>query len=216
MTSNRVSAKTKILLADDHSIVLEGLVGLLSGRYDVVGAVSDGLAVVEEARAKCPDVIVLDISMPRLNGLEAARIVHSQMPQTKIIFLTMHADRYFIIEAFRTGASGYLLKQSAGEELFTAIDEVMSGRRYLSALATHDTLSYIFENMSETETRITPRQRDVLQLIAKGKQMKEIASILNISSRTAESHKYEMMRTLHISTNAELIRYAIRIGLVTI
>jgi DNA-binding NarL/FixJ family response regulator len=154
--------------------------------------------------------------MPLLNGLDASRIVLSQTPQTKIIFLTMHADRYFITEAFRAGAAGYVLKQSAGDELLAAIDEVIAGRRYLSPRVSDEALSFVLKDDLETEFRPTLRQREVLQLIAEGKQMKEIAAILDISRRTAESHKYGMMRTLNITSNAELIQYAIKIGLVTI
>jgi DNA-binding NarL/FixJ family response regulator len=196
--------------------VIEGLRSLFGETYELVGAVSDGRALIDAAKNTLPDVIVLDISMPLLNGLDAARVLRSEVPEAKIVFLTMHADRYFVKEAFRAGASGYLLKQAAGEELISAIEQVMKGRRYISPLITDDILSLVLDDSVGAEYRLRPRQREVLQLIAEGKQMKEIAAILKISRRTAESHKYEMMRALNITTNAELIQHAIRIGLVSV
>jgi len=211
--------KTRVLLADDHTIVAEGLRSLLEDEFEFVGAVSDGRALLEAARDLRPDVIVADISMPLLNGLDAARQLKRDGATAKIVFLTMHAEAQLAAEAFRAGASGYLLKSSAGEELITAIHEVIKGRAYVTPLITRDVLSFLMGAGRQPEQpadKLTPRQREVLQLIAEGRTMKEVASILNISARTVESHKYEMMEALGVQTNAELVQYAIKIGLVSI
>jgi DNA-binding NarL/FixJ family response regulator len=211
--------KTRVLLADDHTIVAEGLRSLLEDEFEFVGLVNDGRALVDAARKLKPDVIVADISMPLLNGLDAARQLKREGSTAKIIFLTMHAEAQLAAEAFRSGASGYLLKSSAGEELITAIHEVVKGRVYVSPLITRDVLGFLMDSARQPEQpvdKLTPRQREVLQLIAEGRTMKEVASILNISSRTVESHKYEMMEALGVQTNAELVQYAIRIGLVSV
>jgi DNA-binding NarL/FixJ family response regulator len=211
--------KTKVLLADDHTIVAEGLRSLLEDEFDLVGAVNDGRALLEAARNLNPEVIVADISMPLLNGLDAARQLRRDGVAAKIVFLTMHADVQLAAEAFRAGASGYLVKQSAAEELITAIHEVVKGRAYISPLITKDVLNFLMDAARGTErqaVRLTPRRREVLQLIAEGRTMKEVASILNISTRTVESHKYEMMEALGVQTNAELVQYAIKIGLVSV
>jgi DNA-binding NarL/FixJ family response regulator len=212
-------SKTRVLLADDHTIVAEGLRSLLEGEFEFVGTVGDGRALLEAAQKLKPDVIVADISMPLLNGLDAARQLKRDGVTAKIIFLTMHTEAQFAAEAFRAGASGYVLKSSAGEELITAIHEVIKGRAYVTPLITRDVLSFLMDAAQMTEQsafRLTPRQREVLQLIAEGRTMKEIASILNISVRTVESHKYEMMEALGVQTNAELVQYAIKIGLVSV
>jgi DNA-binding NarL/FixJ family response regulator len=212
-------SKTKVLLADDHTIVAEGLRSLLEDEFDLVGAVNDGRALLEAARNLNPEVIVADISMPLLNGLDAARQLRRDGVAAKIVFLTMHADVQLAAEAFRAGASGYLVKQSAAEELITAIHEVVKGRAYISPLITKDVLNFLMDAARGTErqaVRLTPRRREVLQLIAEGRTMKEVASILNISTRTVESHKYEMMEALGVQTNAELVQYAIKIGLVSV
>jgi DNA-binding NarL/FixJ family response regulator len=212
-------SKTRVLLADDHTIVAEGLRSLLEGEFEFVGTVGDGRALLDAAQKLKPDVIVADISMPLLNGLDAARQLKRDGVTAKIIFLTMHTEAQLAAEAFRAGASGYLLKSSAGEELITAIHEVIKGRAYVTPLITRDILSFLIGAAQATEQsaiKLTPRQREVLQLIAEGRTMKEIASILNISVRTVESHKYEMMEALGVQTNAELVQYAIKIGLVSV
>ncbi len=212
-------SKTKVLLADDHTIVAEGLRSLLEGEFEFVGAVGDGRALLDAAQRLNPDVIVADISMPMLNGLDAARQLKRNGATAKIVFLTMHAEAQLAAEAFRAGASGYLLKSSAGEELVTAIHEVVKGRAYVTPLITKDVLSFLMDSGRQPEepaVKLTPRQREVLQLVAEGRTMKEIASILNISVRTVESHKYEMMEALGLQTNAELVQYAIKIGLVSV
>jgi DNA-binding NarL/FixJ family response regulator len=212
-------SKTKVLLADDHTIVAEGLRSLLEGEFEFVGTVGDGRALLDAARNLKPDVIVADISMPLLNGLDAARQLKRDGVTAKIVFLTMHAEAHLAAEAFRAGASGYVLKSSAGEELIAAIHEVAKGRAYVTPLITKDVLSFLMgaaRQQRQPAVKLTPRQREVLQLIAEGRTMKEVASILDISVRTVESHKYEMMEALGVQTNAELVQYAIKIGLVSV
>jgi DNA-binding NarL/FixJ family response regulator len=211
-------AMTTVLLADDHAIVTEGLAGLLKPHFKLLGTVHDGRALVSATNQLRPDVVVTDISMPLLNGLEAVRQIKKQLPRTKIIVLTMHGEPEMAVEAFRAGASAYLLKISSGEELVRAIEEVSQGRAYLSPLITRDLLSIMIEARGGSTgkgSRITPRQREVLQLIAEGRTMKEVASILNISPRTAETHKYDMMEILGVKTTAALIQYALRERLVS-
>ena len=203
--------RPKVLLADDHTIVAEGLKSLLKDHYDLVGTVSDGGQLVEAARTLRPDVIVTDLSMPVLSGLDALRRLKAELLDAKVIFLTMHADARVATEAFRAGARGFLLKQGAGEELITAIEDVLNGRTYLTPRLTKD----VFTNLtasSRDKLALTPRQRDVLRLLADGKRMKEIASILGLSTRTVETHKYEMMHTLGLGSTAELVRYALKHG----
>jgi DNA-binding NarL/FixJ family response regulator len=211
-------AMTTVLLADDHAIVTEGLEGVLKPHFKLLGTVHDGRALVSATNQLRPDVVVTDISMPLLNGLEAVRQIKKQLPRTKIIVLTMHGEPEMAVEAFRAGASAYLLKISSGEELVRAIEEVSQGRAYLSPLITRDLLSIMIEARGGSTgkgSRITPRQREVLQLIAEGRTMKEVASILNISPRTAETHKYDMMEILGVKTTAALIQYALRERLVS-
>lgn len=209
--------RPSILLADDHAIVAEGLQSLLEKKFDLVGRVADGRALVEAAKRLMPTVIVADISMPGLNGLDAARILQKEGLRAKIIFLTMHADSNLVAEAFRAGASGYLLKQSAGEELVEAIEQIIAGRTYVTPLIANDLISFLVDpgRQAKPTAELTTRQREVLQLIAEGKTMKEVAATLGISTRTAETHKYEMMQALGVQTTAELIRHAVKINLVS-
>jgi DNA-binding NarL/FixJ family response regulator len=202
-----------VLLADDHKIVAQGLESLLKDSFTFVGTVSDGRALIEAAARFKPDVVVTDISMPLLNGLDAVRQFRSNGIEAKVVFLTMHADAALAAEAFRAGGSAFLLKQSAGDELVQAIREILQGRAYLTPLIAKDTITVLMEAQKE-ESKLTARQREVLQLIAEGKTMKEAAAILHISTRTAETHKYEMMQALGVKTSAELIKYAIRLHLV--
>ena len=206
--------RTRVLLADDHPIVVEGLVTLLKGHFELVGTVGNGNELIDSARKLRPDVIVADIAMPVLSGLEALRRLKAAKSEAKVIFLTMHADAELATEAFRAGASGYVLKQSAGEELIAAIQEVLQGKTYLTPLITKDVIATLTESMPKPAVKLTPRQREVLRLIAQGRRMKEIGAILELSTRTVESHKYEMMRGLGVESTAELVRYAIQIGLV--
>jgi len=202
-----------VLLADDHKIVAQGLESLLKDSFSFVGTVSDGRALLEAAARLRPDVVVTDISMPLLNGLDAVRQFRTNGIEAKVVFLTMHADAALAAEAFRAGGSAFLLKQSAGDELVQAIREILQGRAYLTPIIAKDTITVLMEAQKE-ESKLTPRQREILQLIAEGKTMKEAAGILNISTRTAETHKYEMMHVLGVKTTAELIKHAIRLHLV--
>jgi DNA-binding NarL/FixJ family response regulator len=206
--------RTRVLLADDHAIVAEGLATLLKGHFELVGTVGNGNELIDLARKLRPDVIVTDIAMPVLGGLEALRRLKAVKSEAKVIFLTMHADAQLATEAFRAGASGYVLKQSAGEELIAAIQEVLQGKTYLTSLMTKGVIATFTESMPQAAVKLTPRQREVLQLIAEGRRMKEIGAILELSTRTVETHKYEMMRALKVESTAELVRYAVQIGLV--
>lgn len=208
----------KVLLADDHTMVAQGLQLLLKDSFDLVGTVRDGRALLEAAARLKPDVIIADISMPLLNGLDAVRQLKSNGVEAKVIILTMHADPHLAADAFRAGASGFVLKESAGEELIQAIREILQGRAYLTPLIAKDMITVLTEAKSEggSEAKLTSRQREVLQLIAEGRTMKEVAGVLNISARTAETHKYEMMNVLGVRTTAELVQCAIRLRLVSI
>jgi DNA-binding NarL/FixJ family response regulator len=201
--------RATVLIADDHTIVLEGLVSLLKDGFDVVGAVGDGSRLVEEAARLRPDVIVTDISMPGASGLVALRRLKAARADVKVIVLTMHAEAELATEAMRAGASGYVVKQSAGEELVLAINEALRGRVYLTPAVTRDVIARMSEAEARPEANLTPRQREVLRLIVDGRRMKEIAAILKLSTRTVETHKYEMMETLGVQSTAELVRYAI-------
>ena len=203
-----------VLIADDHTIVMEGLVALLKDRFEVVGAVSEGSRLVDEAIRLRPDVIVTDISMPGASGMEALRRLKALRSDARIILLTIHASPALVTEAMHAGASGYLLKQSAGDELVSAINEVLQGRVYLTPELTQGVIAGMGAATSERPTQLTPRQRQVLMLIAEGRRMKEIAATLQISTRTVETHKYEMMQALGVQSTAELVRYAIRERLV--
>jgi DNA-binding NarL/FixJ family response regulator len=207
----------RVLLADDHAIVSQGLEALLKQRFELVGNVRDGRALVAAVDELSPDVVVTDISMPGLNGLDAIRQIRKSKPAVKLVVLTMHAEPNLVAEALKAGASGYLLKTSAVEELETAITEVLKGRTYVTSLIAKDVFTLLMDSGSGSgeSDRLTSRQREVLQLIAEGRTMKEVATILNISPRTAESHKYEMMNVLGCQTTADLIRYAIKMKLVS-
>lgn len=213
--------QTKVLLADDHAMFVEGLSALLRCSFDLVGVVHDGRALLKAVVDLRPEVVVADVSMPMLNGVDAVSQIKQIRPETKVVMLTMHDEPQLAVKAFRAGASGYVLKTSPGEELITAIEEVSKGRAYLTPLIAKDLISVLIEARTSgekdgREPRLTARQREVLQLIAEGRTMKEVASVLQISPRTAESHKYEMMDVLGVSTTAELVRHAIRMKLVSI
>ncbi len=211
--------KPRVLLADDHKIVLEGLKSLLGDEFELVGTVEDGRALVDQAVTLHPDVIVADISMPQLNGIEAARKIKQTDKNIKIVFLTMHPDATYAANAFEAGASGFVLKHSAPSELITAIHEAMKGRTYVTPLIAGDLIRTYQEGGSPGKDlfqKISPRQREILQLLAEGKSGKEIASILNISVRTVEFHKYKMMEALNIKTSAELVQYAVKHGIISV
>ncbi len=206
--------RPRVLLADDHTLLLEAFENLLEPDFTVVGAVSDGRALLAKAAELKPDVIVLDIAMPLLNGLDAARQLKKTMPAIKLIFLTMNEDPDLTAEAFRIGASGYLLKTSAASELTKAINEALCGRSYVTPLITQGMVESFIGRSDEERggPQLTPRQREVLQLLAEGYSMKEAAKILKVTSRTVAFHKYRMMEQLHLKTNADLIQFAIRKG----
>ena len=205
--------RVRLLLADDHTMFAQGMQSLLADEFELLGTVSNGEALLEAARSLRPEVIIVDISMPRLNGFDAVRRIRAEGNDAKVIFLTMHDDDALVSEAFRCGASGYVLKQAAGEELVTAIREVVQGNSYVTPLV--DTRVSEASRAPSHRATITPRQREVLRLISEGLTMKEIAAQLSISTRTAESHKYEMMEALGVETTAELIKYALRLGLIS-
>ena len=205
--------RATILIADDHTILAEGLVSMLKDQFDVVGTVADGNLLIEAAERLRPDVIIADINMPTTNGLEALTRLKKRGVASKFIILTMQSEADIAARAMRAGASGFLLKYSAGEELVGAIQEVLHGRVYLSPAVTRDVIDTLNHPAGGPRIELTPRQIDVLRLIVEGRRMKEIASILDLSTRTVETHKYEMMRTLGVQSTAELVRYALQNGL---
>jgi len=212
-------SRPRVLLADDHTVVLEGLRRLLEPECEIVGAVSDGRALLAAAERIQPDVIVADISMPLLNGIEAVRQIKKTALKVRVVFLTMHADVSYAAKAIEAGGSAFVLKCSAADELLTAMQEAMSGRRYLTPTLSSQVLrdqpsrGSSAEKPSET---LTIRQREVLQLVAEGKTLKEIAEILHVSPRTVEFHKYRIMELLGLRTTGELTRYAVKHGIVGI
>jgi DNA-binding NarL/FixJ family response regulator len=206
--------RATVLIADDHAIVTEGLARLLTDQFDVVGTVKDASTLLEAAARLRPDIIITDISMPGLSGIEALGRLKNEKIDSKVIVLTMHADAEVATEAMRAGASGFLVKLAAGEELVTAINEVLQGRIYLTPAVTRDVIARMSDVRKTPEVPLTPRQREVLMLITEGRRMKEIAAILQLSTRTVETHKYEMMQALGVQSTAELVRYAIQHGIV--
>jgi DNA-binding NarL/FixJ family response regulator len=213
------SPKIRLLIADDHPLIVEGVRRVLDAEFEVVGMVADGHALVESVQRLKPDLVLLDIVMPLLNGIEAARHIKRLVPSTRLIFITQHEDRSYIRAAFQAGASGYVLKQSAASELVTALSEVLAGRYFLSAALAKNVPEALFDpkrNPGDLFGRsLTPRQRQVLQLVAEGKSAKEIAGILKISHKTVEFHKGVIMDELGLRTIAELTRYAVANGIVT-
>lgn len=209
---------SSILLADDHPVVVEGLRRVLDHpEFEVVAVVNDGRALMRVAAELQPDVIITDISMPLLNGIDAAREIHRQNPKAKVIFLTMHSEAAFAMAALVAGASGYVLKSAAEEELIDAIHEVLNDRTYVSksmaASVEHARKIGPTDNPA-TADLLTHRQREVLQLLAEGRQVKEIASLLRLSPKTIEFHKYRIMNALDLRTLADLARYAQKRGIV--
>jgi DNA-binding NarL/FixJ family response regulator len=207
----------RVLLADDHTLLLEAFEKLLEHDYTVVGTVSDGRALISAAAELMPDVIMLDIAMPLLNGLDAARQLKKTMPKVKLIFLTMNEDPSVANEALRAGASGYLLKTSALSELSKAIHEALCGRLYVTPLIAQgmEQASRLQPADDRGIPQLTPRQREVLQLLAEGRSMKEAAKILSITPRTVAFHKYRMMEELNLKNNADLIQFALRQNIVS-
>ena len=206
--------RARVLLADDHTLFLDALAKLLEPEFEVVGTVNDGRALVSRVLELSPDVVVVDISMPLLNGLDAGQQVKALRPATRLVFLTQNQDPNLAAEAFRRKASGYVLKNSAATELITAIREAMKGHTYVSPLIAKRMISTLSDPMCQG-VELTPRQREVLQLLAEGKSMKQAASVLNVSIRTVEFHKQRIMEVLNLQTNADLVRYALRQGMIS-
>ncbi len=210
-------ARLRVLLADDHRMLTETLQLVLCRDFEIVGIVENGRELVEAAKRLKPDIIVADIFMSGLNGIEAARRIQNMTPAPKVIFLTMHEDATFATAAFRAGASGYVPKRAAAAEVTAAIQEVAQGRTYISPLVSRDVLKALKERRARPETlkpELTSRQREILQLLAEGKAPKEISAILNISTRTVEFHKYRIIQLTGARTIADLTRYAIAHGIV--
>ncbi|HSF23195.1 MAG TPA: response regulator transcription factor [Blastocatellia bacterium] len=204
--------QARIILADDHTLLLEAFKSLLEPEFEVVGTFADGLALVDAAPALSPDVIVLDIGMPTMNGLNAGERLRQLVPKAKLIYLTMNRDPELAAEAFRLGASGYLLKNSAASELVHAIREALMGRAYVTPLMTKGVVGPFIRKLMQREKphRLTLRQKEVLQLLAEGHSMKEVAYILGVTPRTVAFHKYTMMEQLELKSSAELIQFAIK------
>jgi len=196
-------------------MVAEGLGRLISEVADLVGRVADGRQLVDSARRLKPDIIISDVSMPVMSGLDALRQLKAEGSQARFIFLTVHTEAQLAAEAMRAGASGYLLKAAAGEELFEAIRAAMAGRIYLSPHITGDVLRIISSRANQGQSQLTSRQREVLQLVAQGKRMKEIAAELNISVRTVEGHKSQLLLALGVKSTADLVKFAVKHGLVS-
>jgi DNA-binding NarL/FixJ family response regulator len=208
--------RNTVLIADDHTIVKEGLVNLLKEHdFEVVGAVGDGQQLVDAARRLRPDVIVTDLSMPGLSGLDVLHQLKAEHIGSKVVVLTMHKDGERATQAFRAGASAFLLKESAGEELVNAIRQALQGHVYVTPAVTRAVMEGMATPERDPASELTARQREVLRLIVKGHRMKEIAAALDLSTRTVETHKYEMMQALGVHSTAELVRYAIEHRLIS-
>ncbi|HZM89808.1 MAG TPA: response regulator transcription factor [Blastocatellia bacterium] len=208
--------RARIVLADDHSLLLGAFKSFLEPEFEVVGTFLDGRTLVENAKVLSPDVIVIDIGMPLMNGLSAGQRLKQDLPATKLIYLTMNQDPDLAAEAFKLGASGYLLKSSAASELAHAIREALIGRSYVTPLITEGMVGSFVQNLKRKKPthKLTLRQKEVLQLLAEGRSMKEVAAVLNLTPRTVAFHKYTMMEQLKLKTGAELIQYAIRNSIV--
>lgn len=210
----------RLLLADDHALMLEGLTRLLAGEFEIVGTATDGRALVTEAERLRPDVVVLDIAMPELNGIEAARRVIKLLPSTRIVFVTQQLDPAYVHAAFTAGAKAYVAKQSATKELVEAIHRALRDHYYVTPLVGEKAaeLAEFDPHRNPSEffgSKLTPRQREVLQLVAEGKTTKEISAALNISPKTVEFHRNSLMDELGVRTTAELTRYAISRGIIS-
>jgi DNA-binding NarL/FixJ family response regulator len=203
---------SRILIADDHRLLAEACRALLEPEFQVVGIVTDGRSLLEAAKAMNPEVIILDIGMPHLNGLDAGEQIHHSMPRIALVYLTMSTEPYVAAEAFRRGASGYVLKQSASDELLIAVRKAVQGASYLSPMIARETVTFLLNQGKQQgqEERITMRQSEILQLLAEGKSMKEVAAELDLKPGTVAFHKYRMMENLGVKTNAGLLEYAIK------
>ena len=207
--------KRRILLADDHRMITDSLKNILEPTYEVIGSVEDGCMLVKEAARLLPDVIIVDISMPKLNGIEAVRKIKNEGNEAKVIFLTMHPDVTYATKAFDAGASGYVLKHSSHSELLQAVEKALLGKRFITKKIAKE-LENVTHSRRDPIRKLTARQREVLQLLAEGKSAKEVADILCISPRTVEFHKYRIMDELGMQSSVELVQYSIKQGLITI
>ncbi len=217
--------RPRILIADDHLLVAEGIQKLLETDAEVVGILADGRSLIRAVTDTHPDLIIVDISLPLLNGLDAARQIKQLDPKIKILMLTMHADQAFVVEAFRVGVAGYVLKQSLSNELVHAVQEVLKGNTYISPSVAQGLVEHMNRptqvqdgepGNKEFDRALSPRQREVLQLVAEGRSTKEIASILNVSTKTVEFHRTRIMKELGLKTRPELTKYAIANGIITV
>lgn len=204
--------RPRVLIADDHTLVAEACVKLLEPEFEVIGVFADGQALLAAVPDLKPDVIVLDVGMPLMNGLEAGKRIKKLVRGVRIVYLTMNTDKGIAAEAFRNGASGYLQKASAAAELVSAVREVLKGKLYISPLVTNDVEGFLIETRVSHmgQEKLTNRQREVLQLLAEGRSMKEVAYILKLTPRTVAFHKYKIMERLCIRSNADLVQYAIQ------
>jgi len=212
-------SRPRLLLADDHRMVAEGLKSLLSADFELLGVVEDGRTLIEAAKKLRPDVIVADITMPNLNGLEALEALKKDNPKVKVVFLTMHQELAYARRALEAGATGYVLKHSAPAELLTAVRAALDGKMYITPALAGEVIQAFQQGKGTGDNpvgKLTPRQREILQLLAEGRSAKEIASTLGISSRTVEFHKYQLMESLQLHSSAELIHFAIKQGIVAI
>lgn len=208
----------RVLLADDHTLLLDGIRLMIEPEFELVASVEDGHALLEAATRLKPDLILLDIAMPVLNGIDAAYELRKLLPSSKLIMVTMHADADYVTEAFRAGVSGYVLKRSAGSELLNAMREVLRGNQYVSPLVTRDALDLLIRSSKRVGrfrgSSLTPRRRQILQLVAEGRNRKEIAAILGLSVKTVEFHKSVIARELNLRTHSDYTRYAIEHGII--
>ncbi|MFZ5876611.1 MAG: response regulator [Nitrospirota bacterium] len=208
--------KPRVILADDHRMVTEGLRSIIETAFDLVDIVEDGQALLEAVQRQRPDLVVLDVSMPALNGIDAAEQLRKDNPNLKIVFLTMHRDVLYVRRAFENGASAYVLKHSAPAELILAMREALQGRTYVTRELVADAAEIMNSRVDGRRTSsigLTPRRREILQLVAEGRSAKEVGKILHISSRTVEYHKYRIMDDFNLRTTADVIQFAMRHGL---
>ena len=210
--------RTRIILADDHILILDAIKKMLEPEFEVVGTFADGLALLQGAQKLDPDVVVLDVHMPQMNGLNAGQRLKQLMPKIKLVYLTMSLDQDLAAEAFRLGASGYLLKSSAASELVQAIRETSRGRSYVTPLMTKGMVGSFIQNIKRKKNpeKLTLRQKEVLQLLAEGRSMKEVAFMLKVTPRTIAFHKYTMMEHLRLRTSAELIQFAVKSSIMAV
>ena len=208
--------KPRVVMADDHVLLLEALVGVLQPEFDVVATASDGMALLEAVASHSPDVVVLDVGMPKLDGMAAAVQLRASAPETRLIFLTMHTDSAMAAQALRMGASAYVLKSAAAAELTHAIREALADRRYLSPGIYEGGIDRLLADLPEPESerRMTPREAEVVRLLARGMSMKEVARELDITPRTVAFHKYNIMQTFALTSNADLFQHAMKHGLI--